>query len=69
MSAENKDDGFLPWDFRDLHDSLVAAIDDDKRFKALLSNNHNVILAALKRSAECGCDVTREKHMTEGSER
>lgn len=46
------EDGFLPWDFRDLHDSLVAAIDDDKRFKALLSNNHNVILAALRRCAE-----------------
>jgi len=45
-------DGFLAWDFADLHASMVEAANDEKRLEALLSNNFNVILAALKRCGE-----------------
>lgn len=45
-------DGFLHWDFADLHTSLIMATDNEKRLGALLSNNLNVILAALKRCGE-----------------
>jgi hypothetical protein len=37
-------------DFKDLAEQLRAA-NDDGEFKALLSNNHNVILAALDRQS------------------
>lgn len=43
-------DGFEPSDFADLHETFVEA-SNDKVTSALLSNNYNVILAALKRSA------------------